>query len=106
MNTKVEKDSRNICAEPVALGTALAQEYTEIVGMVVVGQPQEDERGNIPKTLRPCVHCRLLMKKHPLITLNTIIVTAVPPHRKIDSLAEVQHEVHTFKELLAEYNEL
>jgi cytidine deaminase len=105
MNTKVEENSRNICAEPVALGAALASEYTEIIGMVVVGQPQADESGKTHPTLRPCAHCRLLMKNHPLITPRTIIVTATPPPREIDSLAEVPYEVHTFQKLLEEYGE-
>jgi cytidine deaminase len=105
MNTKVKEDSRNICAEPVPMGASLASGYTEIIGMVVVGNPQADEQGHTPKTLRPCVHCRLLMKHHPLIRPHTIIITAHPPIGEPESFDEITHEMHTFKELLQEYGE-
>jgi len=106
MNTKVEEGSRNVCAEPVPLGSALAHAYTEIIGMVIVGNPQVDERGWLPKTLRPCPHCRLLMKKHPLMRPHTIIVSAHPPRGEPESLDEIPLEVFTLEELLCEYGEL
>lgn len=106
MNTKVLEGSRNICAEPIPLNFALSRCYTEIIGMVVVGNTQPEPNGNTPPTLRPCPHCRLLMKHHPLIKPHTIIVTALPPPGEIDSLGEVTHEIFTFEELLKEYGEL
>ncbi len=108
MNSKILEGSRNICAEPIPLGAALASAYTEVIGVVIVGQTQEDERGITPLTLRPCAHCRLLMKNHPLIKPHTLVVTAHPPPegREIDCISEVPHEVFTFEELLREYDEL
>lgn len=106
MNTKVEENSRNICAEPISINAAYAAAHTKIIGMVVVGETQTEANGRTPKTLRPCAHCRFLMKNHPLIKLDTIIITALPPPGEIDSLDEVTHEVFTFEELLKEYNEL
>jgi cytidine deaminase len=105
MNTKVAENSRNVCAEPVTLGAAYGTGYEEIIGMVIVGQPQPDERGETPLTLRPCTHCRTLMKAHPLITPQTIIVTAHPPPFEFDHMDQVTHETHTFGELLALYGE-
>jgi cytidine deaminase len=104
MNTKVAEQARNICAEPIPLNAALASSYTEIIGVVVIGEAQEDNKGK-HLTLRPCAHCRELMKSHPLMRPDTIIITALPPPRDIDSLDEVPHEVHTLQELLEIYDE-
>lgn len=108
MNTKVAENSRNICAEPVPMGAALASAYTKIIGLVVVGNPQADERGETPLTLRPCAHCRELMRHHPLIKPDTYIVCAHPPSGgkpEPESWDQVPHEVFTFEELLAQYGE-
>ena len=105
MNTKIAEGARNICAEPVPLGAAYASAYSEIIGMVIVGEPQADENGHNYLTLRPCSHCRLLMKNHPLIRPETIIVTAHPPIGEVESLDEVVHEAFTFQELLVAYGE-
>lgn len=102
MNTKVEEGSRNICAEPIPINAAYAEGRTEIVGLIVVGMPREQDT---TKTLRPCEHCRLLMKKHPLITPQTIIVSALPPVEPVESMEDVVHEIHTFEQLLVEYGE-
>jgi cytidine deaminase len=106
MNTKVNEKSKSICAEPVPIGAAYASASTEIIGLIIVGNPQEDERGIVPKTLRPCVHCRLLMKHHPLMKPHTIIVTAHPPTEKIEHVSETTYEVFTLEELLRGYGEL
>lgn len=104
MNTKVEQNSRNICAEPIPLNAALTRNCTEIIGMVVVGYPREEDSS---KTLRPCDHCRLLMKRHPLIRPYTIIITALPPKpgTEPENWDEITHEIFTFQELLQEYGE-
>lgn len=105
MNTKIRQDSRNICAEPIALGSALARRSTEVIGVVVVGLTQEDERGKTTPTLRPCKECRLFMRNLPIVTPDTIIVTAHPPPEGIDDIRETTHEVHSFHELSALYDE-
>ena len=104
LNSKAGKDARNICAEPVALDGAEANGYTSIIGVVIVAETQEDDLGLHP-TLRPCTHCRDYMRHHPLITAETIIVTVLPPTAETDSLDDVVHEVHTFKELCQAYGE-
>ena len=103
MNTKVEENSRNICAEPIALNAALGFACTEVVGLIVVGNPREQDSS---MTLRPCEHCRLLMKSHPLVKLDTIVVCALPPSEQTESLNDIGHEAFTFEELLREYGEL
>lgn len=105
MNTKVTEGGRNICAEPIAINAAYAAARTEIIGIVVVGLPREEDT---TRTLRPCEHCRALMKQHPLITPRTLVVSARPPekpHESINSMEDVEHDVHTFEELLKEYGE-
>ncbi|MES2216462.1 MAG: hypothetical protein V4481_04175 [Patescibacteria group bacterium] len=107
MNSKVAETERNTCAEPICLTTALAWGCTEIIGLVVVGETQKDEKGVTHPTLRPCEHCRRLMKSHPLIKPHTIIVTANPPPRRrtVSFKKDVKFEVHTFTELIASYGE-
>lgn len=100
MNTKVRQDSRPICAEPIALSSAYAATYTEVIGITIVGEPQEDENGTVHKTLRPCRECRLYMRKHPIIKPETLIITATPAGKNF------RHEIHTFHELLEAYGEL
>lgn len=106
MNTKVKEDSRNVCAEPISLNAAMSEGYNWIVGMVIVGFPQKDDKDILHLTLRPCSHCRMLMKNHPLITPETIIVTANPPPvGSEEKEVEIVHEIHTFAELLKAYCE-
>lgn len=102
MNTKVQEGSRNICAEPIPLNAAYSRCYSEIIGMVVVGNPREEDTS---LTLRPCEHCRQLMKSHPLITPDTIVIAALPPDGEPDSWDQIQHEIFTFEQLLKEYGE-
>lgn len=105
MNTKVQQDARNICAEPIPINAALSAAYTEIIGMVVVGMPQADNKGE-HLTLRPCAHCRQLMKHHPLVTPETVIITAVPVVDEAEVFDDIPHEAHTFQQLLEQYDEI
>ena len=105
MNSKAEKDGRNICAEPVALDAANALGYTDAVGIVVIGQTQEDERGRTPRTLRPCAHCRAFMRHSPLVKPDTLVVTALPPPSSKAEWEDIPHEVFTFQDLCLEYGE-
>lgn len=102
MNTKIRQDSRNICAEPVPLNIAYSKCYTEIIGMVIVGVPREEDTS---PTLRPCEHCRVLMKHHPLVTPDTIVVTALPPQGSEQSFDDIRYELFSFESLLKEYGE-
>lgn len=108
MNSKAQHDGRNICAEPIAIDGAATRGYTRIVGIVVVGEAQEDERGQTPRTLRPCAHCRRFMASHPLVRPDTLILCANPPkagHAEPEEWFDIVHELFTFKELLALYGE-
>ncbi len=109
MNTKPEETGRNICAEPISLNAALAANYTRVVGLLVIGRTQKDEHGVEHVTLRPCKHCRALMKHHPLVRHDTVIICAQPPDPEkppAENWSEIVHERFTFAELLAEYGEL
>jgi cytidine deaminase len=107
MNLKFAETERNTCSEQVAVGSAHASRFSSIVGMVIVGVPQADEKGIIHKTLRPCAHCRKFLRRNPLIRKETIIVTAHPPsHKDVESWDEIPHEIFTFGELLKEYGEV
>ena len=103
VNSKVLSDSRNTCAEPVALTSAHTEFYSEVPGMLIVGETQADEDGIVYPTLRPCKHCRLLLQNHPLVTPETIIVTARLPHKIIATFSDTIHEIHTLAELLEAY---
>ncbi len=103
LNSKASQESRNICAEPVALDSAASLGYTDALGIIVVGNTQEDERGKTPPTLRPCQHCRAFMQHSPLVKPDTVIITALPPPHEEAELEEIVFEEHSFKELLALY---
>lgn len=77
MNTKHARNMRPTCSEPIAINAAYAEGYTLIVGMVVVGELREEDRGVI-KTLHPCQECRWFMHGHPIVDKNTIVMTAKP----------------------------
>jgi len=103
MNAKISPTSRPVCAESVAIGSAYAAGYHEIIGMVVVDQPQQDEySGLYPPTLHPCHDCRTLMRSHPVVSLRTRILTAHPPEEK----QEPEQELHSLRRLLKIHNEL
>lgn len=105
INSKTAEDGRNVCAEPVAIDSVAAFGYEEIVGMVIIAEPQEEESGDAPKTRRPCPHCRAFMRSSPLVKPETIIVTALPPPHQEAEWDEIVHEIHTFRELCALYGE-
>lgn len=104
MNAKVSPVARPTCAESIAIGSAYAAGYHQIVGMVVVSQPQQDEHSGLhPLTLHPCYHCRALMRGHPLMTGRTRILTAHPP---MDGQQKLPQELHNLRQLLKIHNEL
>ena len=105
INSKTAEDGRNVCAEPVAIDSAAAFGYEEIVGLVTIAEPQEEEDGSMPETRRPCAHCREFMRNSPLVTPETIIITALPPPHETAEWHEIIHEIHTFRELCALYGE-
>lgn len=101
MNTKIESDSRPVCAEPIALLAARAADYTEVLGIVVVGLPQVDAHsGRCDKTLHPCRECRLLLASCPIMKPHTRIVTATP----FESGQPIHWEIHTLRHILRLHN--
>lgn len=86
MNIKMAGDARSTCSEPIAIGATVLGEYDLIIGMIVVGQPREEDVG-VTKTLHPCQECRRLMHGYQhetrpdmrVIDSHTIIHTAMAP---------------------------
>ena len=105
MNSKSAQDARNICAEPVAIDSATALGYTEAIGIIVIGNTQEDEHGNTPPTLRPCMHCRRFLRNSPIVKPETLVVTALPPPHPEAEWDEITHEVRTVADLMILYGE-
>lgn len=85
-NIKLDEGSPKICAEPIVIQSARAARYQRIIGLVVVGEPQEDDSGVTPVTLHPCAVCRKFFLSVPEVTGETIIVTA---HLEKDDSIEV-----------------
>ena len=80
MNTKVDETSRPVCAEPIAIQAAYSAGCSEILGIIVVGEPQLDIHSKLEcPTLHPCHECRVFMKNHPIIPRHVRIFTALPP---------------------------
>lgn len=77
MNTKHARNMRPVCSEPIAINAAYAENFSLVIGMVIVGDLREEDIGKI-LTLHPCQDCRWFMDGHPLIDRNTLILT-VPP---------------------------
>ena len=95
-NMKPVQGGHNVCAEQVAIGAARSEGYEWILGMALVGIPQEDGCTGIKgKTLHPCGDCRSFFASLPEITPDTVIITATPD--------EAEVETQTVKELLKFY---
>ncbi len=80
MNTKHAPNMRPTCSEPIAINAAYAEDYSLIIGMVVVGDLREEDIGQL-LTLHPCHECRWFMHGHPLIDRHTLVLTAPPDFR-------------------------
>ena len=99
-NAKILPESRTVCAEAIALGAALQAGCAEIIGMVVVGEPQEDSYSKkVFPTLHPCHECRVLMSSHPLMKGRARILTAVPAD------PPATFRIHTLRQILAIHGE-
>ncbi|MDB5264953.1 MAG: hypothetical protein JWN64_524 [Parcubacteria group bacterium] len=94
MNTKVTRNSRPVCAEPIAISSAYAAGCSWVVGIVVVGELREEDVGRI-KTLHPCDECQEFMNDKPVIRPQTLVVTALPPNGTVPG----EYEIRTFKRL-------
>ena len=107
MNTKVHCDARPVCAEPVAIGAAYAAGYTEVIGLVVVGEAQrDDDSGLAPAPLHLCHECRIFTSRHPLMTPRTRILTALPPQGEDDEEEPlIRWELQTLQQLLRLHGE-
>jgi cytidine deaminase len=77
MNTKHARNMRPTCSEPITINAAYAENYSLIIGIVVVGELREEDVGKL-LTLHPCQDCRWFMYGHPLIDWHTLVLTAYP----------------------------
>lgn len=104
-NIMPEKGGEKHCAEKRLFEAAAAAGYTQIVGLVVVGEYQPDDTsGHECTTLHPCALCRNMMMESPLAWPEMPIVTAQPPdidESLIDEYWEPVRERHTLAEILA-----
>ena len=109
LNAKVECASRPVCAEAVAIQSAYAAGYQEIIGMVIMGNSQLDEHSKVASpTLHPCHECRLLMRKHPIMRNHTRILTALPPPLEAEHTTTFRTtwELHTLSQILKLHKEI
>jgi len=74
-NAKPLQHGPKICAEQVAVMSAVSAGFTVIVGMVVAGEPQEDGSGIKHPTLRPCEACLSLLTPIPAVKQTTAVIT-------------------------------
>lgn len=88
-----EENGIDMHAEAIAVEAARMAEYNEVIGMVVMGEPQLNE-GPAP-TLRPCRKCLEFFSHSSLINNDTIILTLTHPEYNPQDF-----EVHTLRELL------
>ena len=82
MNTKHARNMRPTCSEPIAINAAYAEDYSRVIGIVVVGELREEDIGQL-LTLHPCKDCRWFMHGHPVIDEHTLILTAYPDSRAL-----------------------
>jgi cytidine deaminase len=92
-NVKVdETDAVNIHAEDIVTAKALDAGYKHISVLTVIGPTQEDHAsGRHTETLWPCGRCRGRLADSPLVSDETLIVSATPDFRTIamGSLASI-----------------
>lgn len=77
-NIKLHGDSQTnkFCAEPIAIGSALAAGCCAIVALAIVGKPEPPQNG---LTLHPCPSCLMLlsdMQKRRMLADNFVVITA------------------------------
>ncbi|MBI4138449.1 MAG: hypothetical protein HY482_02590 [Candidatus Wildermuthbacteria bacterium] len=78
-NEKTASDAQTVCAERVAVQSALAWGYRHIVAIAIEGPPQEDHGSGIKSpTLHPCKDCRAAFQYTPNVSPNTYIITLNP----------------------------
>lgn len=106
MNTKVEEDSRPVCAEPIAVNSAYAAGYKEIVGILIIGEPQVDSYSGLRgPTLHCCHECRVFLRDHPIVPRHVRIFTALPPGMLGSDHGGPWFEVHTLGQMLSLHGE-
>lgn len=97
-NVKPRPDGPKACAEQTVVCYAMSNGWTRVIAMAVAGEPQADEKSGLtPPTLHPCWLCRTLLKSLPIVSDDTIVLTA---HNHAGTV-----EDHTFKEVLEIHGE-
>lgn len=75
-NMKANPNTPKVCAEMTALGGAIAEGYTRILGICVAGIPQPDADSGVESaTLHPCSVCRTYLATIPQVAADTRVFT-------------------------------
>jgi len=97
-NLKPAKDGPKVCAEQIAIGSAIANGYSVIIALAVTGERQPDSKSGLnPPTLHPCWECRTLLRDMPQVSDDTFIITTFNHGGPV--------EEHTMAEILAIHND-
>jgi cytidine deaminase len=117
MNTKHAPNMRPTCSEPIAINAAYAENYSVVLGMVVVGELREEDIGHIA-TLHPCKDCRWFMHGHPMVDSHTLVLTTSPnywgfgyykdefPRSRMYRRFGKEYEIHTVGQLLRKHQKI
>lgn len=90
-NIKLNGNSQTnkFCAEPIAIGSALAAGCCEIVALAIVGKPEPPQNG---PTLHPCPSCLMLLsdiRNLNMLADNFVVITAWQEARETFTLDEL-----------------
>lgn len=96
-NVKVLEGWDKQCAEIQACQQARIHGYTLIIGLVIVGKPQRDDRSGVePMTLHPCALCREYFQQIPEVVGETEFYSTNP--------SQEISEAFTLKELFEKHS--
>lgn len=106
-NEKKTKSSVKHCAEMKIFEKAQNQGYDKVIGIVVVGERQEDASKVACTTLHPCRECRNVMRRSRLAWSDMPVVTmSIPPDVDFADLGDYSpvEEQNTLAQLLFEHD--
>jgi cytidine deaminase len=83
-NIKATASTPKVCAEMPAVMGAMQDRITRVVGMVVFGNPREEDGEPV---LYPCEVCRVNLRKIPIIRPDTHVILARP--KDADSFSHI-----------------
>ena len=78
-NLKMSEYAFKVCAELFAIQAARLAGYREVLGLVIVGDPQEDHASRLlTPTLEPCEDCRTALPNFPEVGMDMFVATFYP----------------------------